>query len=56
LVHLGRGTARFYPEVTYQTTGGLFERGTHGDFNGDGAVDLAYPNLSGGVTVLTTTT
>src|SRR5947209_6946621 len=52
MVHLGKGDGTFYPEVAYGTTGGLFQRGARGDFNGDGAVDLAYPTLAGTVTVV----
>src|SRR5262249_24953778 len=52
MVHLGKGDGTFYPEVTYPTPAGRFEAGTHGDFNGDGAVDLAYASSSG-VTVVT---
>src|SRR5947209_9629873 len=51
MVHYGKGDGTFYPEVTYSASGGRFETGTHGDFNGDGAVDLAYPNFAGGVMV-----
>ena len=52
MVSLGKGDGTFYPSVNYATPAGRFEAGTHGDFNGDGAVDLAYPG-SGGVTVVT---
>ena len=52
MVHLGKGDGTFYPEVTYATPAGRFEAGAHGDFNGDGAVDFAYPS-TGGVTVVT---
>jgi hypothetical protein len=52
MVHYGKGDGTFYPEVDFSTTGGQFERGTHGDFNGDGAIDLAYPTFTGGVTVV----
>ncbi len=52
MVHLGKGDGTFYPEVTYTAGGGRFESGTHGDFNGDGAVDFAYPDFSGNVTVV----
>ena len=52
MLHLGKGDGTFYPEVTYSTPAGRFEAGTHGDFNGDGAVDFAYPSF-GGVTVVT---
>ncbi|MBN9118445.1 MAG: VCBS repeat-containing protein [Planctomycetes bacterium] len=53
MVHLGKGDGTFYPEVTYQVPGGQFEKGTHGDFNGDGAVDLAFPTFGGQVAVAT---
>lgn len=52
MVHLGKGDGTFYAEQTYATPSGRFESGTHGDFNGDGAVDFAYPS-AGGVTVVT---
>ncbi|MDB5306227.1 MAG: hypothetical protein JWO38_429 [Gemmataceae bacterium] len=52
MVHLGKGDGTFFPEVDYQTPGGRNQMGAAGDFNGDGATDLAYPNLTGGVTVL----
>jgi hypothetical protein len=52
MVHLGKGDGTFYPELDYTTSGGRFEAGAHGDFNGDGAIDLAYPNFTGGVTVV----
>src|SRR5262249_38509417 len=51
MLHLAKGAGTSYPEVPHSTPGGRFESGTHGDFNGDGAVDLAYPGL-GGVTVV----
>ena len=51
MVHLGKGDGTFYAEVGYATPSGRFEAGTHGDFNGDGAVDFAYPSTSG-VTVV----
>ncbi len=52
MVSHGKGDGTFYPSVEFATPIGRFEAGTHGDFNGDGAVDLAYPSTSG-VTVLT---
>ncbi len=52
MVHYGKGDGTFYPEVDFATANGAFERGTHGDFNGDGAVDFAYANTAGGVTVV----
>src|SRR5581483_4520397 len=52
MVHLGKGDGTFYPEVTYAASGGWFYHGAKGDFNGDGAIDLAYPKLGGGVTVV----
>lgn len=52
MLSLGKGDGTFYPSVSYTTPAGRFEAGTHGDFNGDGAIDLAYPTASG-VTVVT---
>ncbi len=52
MVHYGKGDGTFYPEVDFPTTSGAFEHGTHGDFNGDGAIDLAYPSFTGVVTVV----
>ena len=52
MISHGRGDGSFYPAVEFPTTTGRFESGSHGDFNGDGAVDLAYPSPSG-VVVLT---
>lgn len=52
MISHGRGDGSFFPAVEFPTTSGRFSAGTHGDFNGDGAVDLAYPSVSG-VTVLT---
>ncbi|MCA9063153.1 MAG: VCBS repeat-containing protein, partial [Planctomycetaceae bacterium] len=52
MISHGRGDGTFYPSIDYPTPSGRFESGTHGDFNGDGAVDLAYPS-AGGVTVVT---
>ncbi len=51
MVSHGKGDGTFYPSVDFATPSGRFEAGTHGDFNGDGAVDLAYPSTNG-VTVL----
>ena len=51
MVQLGNGDGTFLPVVNYATPAGRFEMGTHGDFNGDGAVDFAYPSTSG-VTVM----
>ncbi len=52
MVSHGKGDGTFYPSVNFPTPSGRFEAGTHGDFNGDGAVDLAYPG-GGGVVVVT---
>lgn len=52
MLSLGKGDGTFYPSVNFPTPSGRFEAGTHGDFNGDGAVDLAYPSTNG-VTVVT---
>lgn len=46
MVSMGKGDGTFYPSVSYATPSGRFEAGAHGDFNGDGAVDLAYPSGS----------
>lgn len=51
MVSHGKGDGTFYPSVEYATPAGRFESGTHGDFNGDGGIDLAYPNATG-VTVV----
>jgi FG-GAP-like repeat len=51
MVELGVGDGTFLPVVNYATPSGRFEMGTHGDFNGDGAIDFAYPS-TGGVTVM----
>lgn len=51
MVSHGKGDGTFYPSVNFPTPSGRFEAGTHGDFNGDGAVDLAYPSTNG-VTVV----
>jgi hypothetical protein len=51
MISLGKGDGTFYPSVNFATPSGRFEAGTHGDFNGDGAVDLAYPT-TGYVTVV----
>lgn len=51
MVQLGVGDGTFLPAVNYDVPTGRFEMGTHGDFNGDGAVDFAYPSTSG-VTVM----
>ena len=52
MISHGKGDGTFYPAVNFSTPSGRFEAGTHGDFNGDGAIDLAYPSSSG-VTVVT---
>lgn len=52
MISHGKGDGTFYPSVNFATPSGRFEAGTHGDFNGDGAVDLAYPTTTG-VNVLT---
>ncbi len=51
MVSHGKGDGTFYPSVNFPTPSGRFEAGAHGDFNGDGAVDLAYPSTNG-VTVV----
>jgi hypothetical protein len=52
VAHLGRGDGTFYPEVTDPASGGWFYDGAQGDFNGDGAVGLAYQKPTGGVAVV----
>ncbi len=47
MVSLGKGDGTFYPSVNTPTPAGRFQAGTHGDFNGDGAIDLVYPTASG---------
>jgi hypothetical protein len=51
-VEYGKGDGTFFAAQNFATPMGQFERGSqHGDFNGDGAIDLAY--VSGaGVTVV----
>ena len=51
MVHLGKGDGTFYAEQTFPVPDGKFESGAEGDFNGDGATDLAFPTFSG-VTVV----
>ena len=47
MVSHGKGDGTFYPSVNFATPSGRFQAGTHGDFNGDGAIDLVYPSTSG---------
>lgn len=48
----GKGDGTFYASQNFATPIGQFEKGSqHGDFNGDGAIDLAYVS-SAGVTVV----
>ncbi|MDB5391778.1 MAG: hypothetical protein JWM11_7424, partial [Planctomycetaceae bacterium] len=52
-VEYGKGDGTFFAAQNFATPIGQFERGSqHGDFNGDGAIDLAYVNSGGGVTVV----
>lgn len=51
-VGYGKGDGTFYDSLNFATPAGRFESGSlHGDFNGDGAVDLAYVS-TGAVTVV----
>ena len=51
-IEYGKGDGTFFAAQNFATPAGQFEHGSqHGDFNGDGAVDLAYVS-SGGVTVV----
>ncbi len=47
MVSMGKGDGTFYPSVQFPTPAGRFEAGTHGDFNGDGAVRLGLSSSSG---------
>lgn len=51
-IEYGRGDGTFFSAQNFATPMGQFEKGSqHGDFNGDGALDLAYVS-SAGVTVV----
>jgi autotransporter-associated beta strand protein len=51
-IEYGKGDGTFYTAVNFATPPGQFEKGSqHGDFNGDGAIDLTYVS-SAGVTVV----
>ena len=51
-IEYGKGDGTFYQAQDFATPAGQFEKGSqHGDFNGDGAIDLAYIS-NGGVTVV----
>jgi hypothetical protein len=51
-VEYGKGDGTFFAAQNFATPVGQFEKGSqHGDFNGDGAIDLAYVS-SAGVTVV----
>ncbi|HYV37831.1 MAG TPA: FG-GAP-like repeat-containing protein, partial [Gemmataceae bacterium] len=51
-VEYGKGDGTFFAAQNFATPSGQFEKGSqHGDFNGDGAIDLAYVS-SAGVTVV----
>jgi hypothetical protein len=52
MVSLGKGDGTFYQPINYSIPSGRFENGATGDFNGDGAVDMAYAG-GAGVTVVT---
>lgn len=48
MVEYGRGDGSFYASLNFPTPMGQFEKGSvHGDFNGDGAIDLAYVSGEG---------
>ncbi len=47
-VEYGKGDGTFFQSQNFTTPFGQFERGSqHGDFNGDGAIDLAYISNAG---------
>src|SRR5207244_2026575 len=51
-IEYGKGDGTFFSAQNFGTPMGQFEKGSqHGDFNGDGAIDLAYVS-SAGVTVV----
>jgi FG-GAP-like repeat len=51
-IEYGKGDGTFFQSQNFATPAGQFEKGSqHGDFNGDGAIDLAYVS-SAGVTVV----
>lgn len=51
-IEYGKGDGTFFQSQNFTTPVGQFEKGSqHGDFNGDGAIDLAYVS-SAGVTVV----
>jgi hypothetical protein len=51
-IEYGKGDGTFFASQNFATPVGQFEKGSqHGDFNGDGAIDLAYVSNSG-VTVV----
>lgn len=51
-IEYGKGDGTFFSSQNFATPIGQFEKGSqHGDFNGDGAIDLAYVS-SAGVTVV----
>jgi hypothetical protein len=51
-IEYGKGDGTFFQAQDFATPVGQFEKGSqHGDFNGDGAIDLAYVS-NGGVTVV----
>src|SRR5262249_6067827 len=52
-VEYGKGDGTFYQAQNFTTPGGQFEKGSqHGDFNGDGAIDLAYVSNAGATVVI----
>lgn len=51
-VEYGKGDGTFFPAQNFATPVAQFQKGSqHGDFNGDGAIDLAYVSYAG-VTVV----
>ncbi|MCA1685642.1 MAG: VCBS repeat-containing protein [Planctomycetia bacterium] len=51
-IEYGKGDGTFFAAQNFATPVGQFEKGSqHGDFNGDGAIDLAYVS-NAGVTVV----
>jgi hypothetical protein len=53
VIGYGKGDGTFYASLTFATPTGQFEHGSqHGDFNGDGAIDLAYVSNAGATVVM----
>ncbi|MFL5339076.1 MAG: FG-GAP-like repeat-containing protein [Gemmataceae bacterium] len=52
-VEYGKGDGTFFQAQNFTTPAGQFEKGSqHGDFNGDGALDLAYISNAGATVVM----